>query len=134
LWFWGASVPLRAPNAGRAISTAGGLLRLYGHDTYAQALWRLRGLESSSLPANLQGALESEASAHLLIVPVLDAGTLVDALQRLEVHWLAPALQGLRARRLSAIHLLAGTRSYELRWPHLARFWRARLPWAEQMA
>ncbi len=134
LWFWGASVPLRAPNAGRAISTAGGLLRLYGHDTYAQALWQLGGLESASLPANLQGALESEASAHLLIVPALDAGTLVDALQRLEVHWLAPALQGLRARRLSAIHLLAGTRSYELRWPHLARFWRARLPWAEQMA
>jgi hypothetical protein len=134
LWFWGASAPLRASNAGRVSNAAGGLLRLYGHDTYAQALWRLCGLESASLPANLQDALESEASALLLIIPALDAGNLVDALQRLEVHWLAPALQGLRARRLSGIHLLAGTRSYELRWLHLARFWRALLPWTEQMA
>jgi hypothetical protein len=133
LWFWGASVPRRAPSALRAISTAGGSLRLYGRDTYAQALWQLCGLESASLPANLQGALESEASAHLLIVPALDADTL-GALEHLEAHWLAPALQALRARRLSAIHLLAGTRSYRLRRLHLVRFWRALLPWTEQMA
>jgi hypothetical protein len=134
LWFWGASAPPRASNAGRAISTAGGSLRLYGGDTYAQALWRLSGRESASLPANLQGALASEASTHLLIIPTLDAGAVVGALQRLEVDWLAPALQGLRARRLSGIHLLTGTHSYELRWLDLARFWRPLRPWTEQMA
>ena len=134
LWFWGASVPSRAHSALRRISTAGDSPRLYGRDTYAQGLWQLCGLESASLPANLQGALESGASAHLLIVPVLDAGTLVGALERLEAHWLAPALQALRARRLSAIHLLAGTRHYQLRRLHVARFWRALLPWTEQMA
>ena len=134
LWFWGASAPVRVPDAGPAISTTDGLPRLYGRDTYAQALWRLRGLESAGLPANLQGALRSEASAQLLIIPTLDADGPVSAFGRLEAQWLAPALQGLRERRLAAIHLLAGGRSYELRRLHLARVWRALLPWTEQMA
>jgi len=38
LWFWGASAPVRTPSSGPAISTAGDLPRLFGHDTYAQAL------------------------------------------------------------------------------------------------
>jgi len=86
------------------------------------------------LPADLQGALEAEASVHLLILPTLDAHGPAGALQRLETHWLAPALQALRTRQLSGIHLLAGTRAYELRRLHLARFWRALMPWTEQMA
>ncbi|MGA2563531.1 MAG: hypothetical protein ABSF96_08230 [Steroidobacteraceae bacterium] len=134
LWFWGASAQLHASSAGPALSGAGGPLRLYGRDTYAQALWRLCALESASLPADLGSALEAEASAHLLIIPTLDAHGPVGALQRLEAHWLAPALRGLRARRLSGIQLLAGTRFYELRRLHLARFWRALAPWTEQMA
>jgi len=58
----------------------------------------------------------------------------LQAFEQLEQRWLAPALQALRARRLSSISLLAGLFAYRLtRW-YLARFWRPPSPWWEALA
>jgi hypothetical protein len=86
------------------------------------------------LPEHFDTTLHCANGTAVVLYPTLGAEGLDGALQRLEQRWLAPALQALRARRLAAIELLAGTERYVLRWLQLARFWRSSPPWWERLA
>ena len=133
LWLWGALAP-----ASREATRAGaGALPgscLYGEDAYTEALWRLSAGRCEPLPEHFDTTLHCANGTAVVLYPTLGAEGLDGALQRLEQRWLAPALQALRARRLAAIELLAGTERYVLRWLQLARFWRSSPPWSERLA
>jgi hypothetical protein len=127
LWLWGSTAPaatdgkMQRPTARLPQSE-----RLFGADAYLEALWHLRGSPTAPLPDGFEHIAGSAAGLSVVLYPTLDA--------QLELRWLAPALQALRARQLSALTLLAGSFAYRLtRW-HLARFWRPRSPWWEALA
>ena len=136
LWFWGAArgTDVHAV-ADRAIApaTPRNPDHLYGRDAYAQALWQLRGRPGEPLPSGFQELADRASSRHIVLIPTLLDEGLTAVLQRLEERWLAPALRALRSRELASIGLLAAARYYRLRRWQLARFWRARLPWWEQL-
>ncbi|MGA2023366.1 MAG: hypothetical protein ABSH23_01260 [Steroidobacteraceae bacterium] len=135
LWFWG-SLPPAVPAAALAAHTAARLplATLYGRDVYAEALWRLRGLEPQALPAGFQSPGSPDANAAIVLWPSLGAEGFTSALQRLEAQWLRPALRALRAGELAGIRLLAAATSYRLRRLHLLRFWRGRAAWWERLS
>jgi hypothetical protein len=135
LWLWGASSPAAAaasaPRPARSLPRSE---RLFGEDAYAEALWRLRGSLIASLPDGFERIAASSEVVDVVLYPTLAAQTPLQAFELLEQRWLAPALQALRARRLSRVSLLAGSLAYRLsRW-NLARFWRAPRPWWEALA
>jgi hypothetical protein len=132
LWLWGALAPARTPSLAAVATIRSG--RLYGEDAYAEALWRLQSAASEPLPEHFEALDRRGAGIHVVLYPTLADDGRSRALQRLEQCWLAPALSSLRARRLSVLQLLAGTRCYRLRWWQLGRFWRARPAWWEQLA
>jgi hypothetical protein len=134
LWFWGSTAPRARASAARGAIDAPLATRLYGEEIYAEALWRLRGGRIEPLPESLHSTMQTQLPARLVLFPALASDGLDGALQRLERHWLAPALAALQARALSSIELLTGSRAYRLRRLHLARFWRARPPWWESLA
>jgi len=134
LWLWGA-LPV---HAGMPAGAAAGALRggtdLYGEDAYAEALWRLQSSQAQPLPAHFDAMPRAGGGSHVVLYPTLGEQGLGGALGQLEQCWLVPALAALRAQQLSAIELLAGPRSYRLRQWQLARFWRRRCAWWEQLA
>jgi hypothetical protein len=129
LWLWGAAAPDEA-----RIPAATTAARLYGQDTFAQALWRLRGARAEPLPDSFAGARGSLADSQIVLYPTLSEEGLGGALQRLEESWLAPALEALRKRELSGIDLLTADRAYRLRRAHRLRFWRTPSPWWKALA
>jgi hypothetical protein len=130
LWLWGAEAI--APGAPPALARSPG--RLYGCDTYAEALWRLQGGAVHALPAMFDAALISPDADSVFLHSLLQPHGVSAALQQLEQHWLPGALQAVRQRRVSGLRLLVGARSYGLRWLHRARFWRTHAPWWEHLA
>jgi len=135
LWFWGAS-PRAAPADGAPPGPAPRLplASLYGQDVYAEALWRLWGLEPHALPADFQSLRCPDAGTAIVLWPSLGAEGFTSALQRLEAQWLKPALRALRSGELAGIRLLAAATSYRLRRRHLLQFWRTRAPWWERLS
>jgi hypothetical protein len=134
LWLWGALPSAARDCADRALAMPLAASTLYGRDAHAEALWRMRGGRIEAMPEHFRTMLRSGASTHVVLYPTLGADGLSAALQRLEQRWLAPAIQALRARELSAIELFAGSHAYRLSWVNLARFWRTRSPWWEPLA
>jgi hypothetical protein len=131
LWLWGAEAtsgiaPPSRPQAPPA--------RLYGRDTYAEALWRLQGGEARALPTSFDAALLAPAADHIFLYSLLQPDGLTTALLQFEQRWLPGALRALRQRRVSVLRLVIGQRAYRLRWLDLARLWRARIPWWETLA
>lgn len=127
LWFWGAHkqpderARMRAP------------LRVYGSDTYAQGLMRLKGHALEPLPQAFDATLIDPLCHSVFILPTLQGDGLDQTLMRFERLWLAGAFAALRARRAAALQLLVGARAYRLRRLDLARFWRTLAPWWEQL-
>jgi hypothetical protein len=131
LWLWGAeAAPAVAPGAGALAATA----RLYGRDSYAEALWQLQGGAAAALPAAFDPALISAHTDSVFLYSLLQPQGLTAALEQLERQWLPGALHALAARRVSVLRLLVGARAYSLRWLGRARIWRARVPWWETLA
>jgi hypothetical protein len=138
LWLWGgASEPPRPGPAAPSGPPSGPLsappARLFGHDTYAEALWRLQGAAAEPLPEGLSHAtqlLDGPADS-VLLYPIRHDGGVTAALWQLEQRWLAGALAALRRRRIEAVQLVAGARAYRLSWWDLGRLWRVRAPWWE---
>jgi hypothetical protein len=134
LWLWGSEAtsattpPLRTP------ATPARRVRLYGRDTYGEALWRLQGSQAQALPAAFDDALISADVDHIFLYSLLQPEGLTAALLQFEQRWLPGALRAVRARRVSVLRLLMGARAYRVRWFELARFWRARAPWWEMLA
>jgi hypothetical protein len=133
LWFWGSQPLTRVARRAR-LEAACVDARLYGEDTFAEALWRLLAGTRLPLPARLAVALEAAVELHVVLYPTAGARGAGDALEHLEQDWLSPALAALRAGSLTAVELLAGSHAYRLRRLDLARFWRARAPWREALA
>lgn len=136
LWLWGANSPAAHDSAApRPARRSPNSERLFGADAFVEALWRLRGSPVAPLPAGYERVAGSADDLSVVLYPTLDAkGGQLPAFEQLEQRWLAPALQALRARQLSALSLLAGSCAYRLtRW-QLARFWRPRAPWWEALA
>jgi len=145
LWLWGArpfaaasepSVSAHPPRLGLASA------RLFGHDSYLEALWELSGRGASlPVPARFEDmAVENDASSEsqvqVVLHPLQDPHGLNAALQGLEERWLVPALAALRARELQSLELLVGDRRHRVRRWHLSRWrprqlWRKRAPWWE---
>lgn len=130
LWLWGATPPevgdasAQSPTAPLPRSA-----RLYGEDAYIEALWRLRGSPTESLPDGFAQVAAATEAARVVLYPTLGADGSVPAFERLEQRWLAPALQALQTRRLSSIDIFAGAFAWRLtRW-RLTYFWRTRSPW-----
>jgi hypothetical protein len=141
LWLWGATTQ-SAPDSGarRPIappSRSGPLpqhARLFGEDAYMESLWRLRGSPIAPLPDGFERIGGPAEGSSVVLYPTLGAAGPLRTFEQLEQRWLAPALQALRARRLSSLSLLAGSFAYRLtRW-YLARFWRPASPWWEALA
>jgi len=134
LWLWGAQMQPPAPSTPtRALSSLSA--RLFGRDTYAEALWRLHGAAAQPLPRSFAEApgLLRDPTDSVLLYPMRHDGSVAAALAQLEQHWLAPAAAALRRRRIGALQLVIGAYAYHLRWGGLGRLWRARAPWWEQM-
>jgi hypothetical protein len=135
LWLWGATTdhgstpparehtPMRAPHA-----------RLYGRDSYAAALWQLRGAVAQALPASFDATLISADTDDVFLYSLQQPDGLSAALLQLEQRWLPGALRALRRRRVSVLRLLAGGHAYSLRWLDLLRLWRTPTPWWETLA
>jgi hypothetical protein len=136
LWLWGAMSPAAHDSAApRPARRSPNSERLFGADAFVEALWRLRGSPIAPLPEGFERDAGSADGLSVVLYPTLDVkGGQLAAFEQLEQRWLAPALQALRARQLSALSLLAGSFAYRLtRW-QLARFWRPRSPWWEALA
>jgi hypothetical protein len=108
--------------------------RLYGGDTFAEALWRLQGGACAPLPSWFDPALISPDADCVILYPLLQPEGLSAAFTQLERQWLPGALRAVSARRVSVLRLLIGARAYSLRWLDRARFWRSRAPWWETLA
>jgi hypothetical protein len=148
LWLWGANThsgatsPVRAAPPARPSrqallarpARAARAAQLYGRDTFAEALWRLQGDTIQPLPESMDGVPIDTDADHIVLLPLGRPEGLISALQQFEQHWLPGAWRALRGRRVTRLTLLIGTRSYQLRWPQLVRFWRARRPWWEILA
>jgi hypothetical protein len=133
LWFWGARPPA-VPAACRKLDHA----RLYGSDTYAEALWRLQqrgGSESLSaaLTAISTVPIQLDSDSVVLYSTASETG-LMDSLITLEQCWFGSALRALRQRRLATLRLIAGSRLYSVTALSLARIWCSRRPWWETLA
>jgi hypothetical protein len=141
LWLWGAmreagatSAAIPAAKLSVETSSSSWPAQLFGQDTYAEALWRLRGGALQALPESLD-ALRLDANVdHIVLYPVLRPEGLTGALQAFEQRWLPGAWRALYRRRVSRLTLLVGPRRYWLGWAQLARIWRSRLPWWEALA
>jgi hypothetical protein len=109
--------------------------RLFGRDTYAEALWRLSGAAAEPLPQSLAAAAGVMAAAadSIFLYPMRHDGSVTTALVQLEQSWLAAAGAALRRRRIAAVQLLIGTRAYRLSGLDLYRLWRTRAPWWEEL-
>jgi len=68
------------------------------------------------------------AELTIVVLPTATAQPL-DALERVNQRWLAPALIDLRSGRLAALSLFAGERRHRTTRLHLWRFWRPLTPW-----
>ena len=137
LWLWGAEAAPAAPppvEAPTPTPTPAPAARLYGRDTYAEALWRLQGGAAAPLPAAFDAALIAPHTDSVFLYPLLQPQGLTAALEQLEQRWLPGALRAVSARRVSVLRLVVGARAYSLRWLGRARFWRARAPWWEMLA
>ena len=137
LWLWGSTTQA-APDPGARRHVAPPSARLFGEDAYMESLWRLRGSPVAPLPDGFERIAGPAEGASVVLYPTLGptlrAEGPLQAFEQLEQRWLAPALQALRARRLSSLSLLAGSFAYRLtRW-YLARFWRPPSPWWEALA
>lgn len=134
LWIWGggAPPPLPAP----APATAPSPPRGYSDDAFAAGLWQLCGGEVLALPPDL-GQLWRELPVGLpdprvLVVLSAAARGLRDApLSRLDVQWIGPALQRLRAGEIARLSLHWGGRQVTLTRYDRLRFWRRTRPWWE---
>jgi hypothetical protein len=136
LWLWGSTSPATLPaGAQRPATRLPPSESLFGADAYLEALWRLRGSPIAPLPEGFERIAGSTDGLSVVLYPTVDArGGQLPAFEQLEQRWLAPALQALRARRLSTLSLLAGSFAYRLgRW-QLARFWRPSSPWWQALA
>jgi hypothetical protein len=140
LWLWGAeaapaAVPTGGPPSAPAVPSAPATAaRLYGRDTYAEALWRLQGGVAAALPAAFDAALITPDADSVFLYPLLQPQGLTAAFEQLEQRWLPAALRAVSARRASVLRLLVGAHAYSWRWLDRARFWRARAPWWETLA
>jgi hypothetical protein len=138
LWLWGAQsfpstvAPSQPSRPGPGLPRVAA--RLYGCDTYAEALWRLQGGACAPLPAMFDPALISPSADSVFLYPLLQPDGLCAAFTQLERRWLPGALRAVSARRVSVLRLLIGARLYSLRWLDRARFWRPRVPWWETLA
>jgi hypothetical protein len=136
LWLWGAeasaaTAPAALPAAALAPATRA---RLFGHDTYAEALWRLHGGAAEALPAAFDAALIDARVDSVLLYPLSRQDGLSAALMQLEQRWLPAALRALRQRQVSVLRLVIGGQVYSLGWLQRLRLWRARPPWWETLA
>jgi hypothetical protein len=133
LWLWGAGPISTATTTAAATVTAPGA-RLYGSDTFAEALWRLQGGTARALPAAFDAALLAPHADSVFLYPLLRPEGLTAALLQLEQYWLPGALRAVRQRRASVLRLLVGQRLYSVHWLDLSRLWRRRRPWWETLA
>jgi hypothetical protein len=134
LWAWGAE-PMAGLPRNRAAAPGAKQPVLRGTDTFAQALWRLRGGEAAALTGGFgSGGISTAHSDQVVLYPTVARGQGDSALRDFERAWLAPALAALRSGELAAIELLAGAHSFRLRRLGLARFWRPRAHWREALA
>ena len=120
LWFWGGGAQ---PAALRARAPG----QLWADDAFAQGLWQLLGADAQALPDDLMAA--PFVAEDLTVLWPLPGDDAVGALQRLERHWLAPALQQLQRGQRATLCLVAGGCSWTLTRPKLRRFWRRSQPW-----
>jgi hypothetical protein len=130
LWLWGGGLPA----ASSMPASTAPLPRLYGRDTYAEALWRLRAAAAAPLPAQLDPAQLDARADSVFLYPMMAPDGLSAAFAQFESRWLSRALGLLRAGGCSALQLLIGTRAYRLRRWDAGRFWRGRVPWWESLA
>ncbi len=133
-WLWGAGpISTAAATAVVAAAAAPGA-RLYGSDTFAEALWRLQGGTARALPAAFDAALLAPHADSVFLYPLLRPEGLTAALLQREQYWLPGALRAVRQRRASVLRLLVGQRLYSVHWLDLVRVWRRRRPWWETLA
>jgi hypothetical protein len=104
-------------------------MRLYGCDSFVEALCRLRGGSAQPLPADLTVNLVDSRSDSVFLFRRAPSESPMAGLARFEGSWLPAALQALRHRRVLALRLLIGQHAYRLRRIDLARIWRRRRPW-----
>jgi hypothetical protein len=139
LWLWGGArtAPPPAPHRSVRLALPGTPPppRLFGRDTYAEALWRLSGAAAQPLPQSLAaaGALMDAAADCIFLFPMRHDGSVTSALVQLEQGWLAAAGTALRRHRIAALQLLIGARVYRLSGLNLYRLWRTRAPWWEEL-
>jgi hypothetical protein len=135
LWLWGggrtpAGVGLNAPDIaaaeGGAMTDVG-----FGADPFVVGLWRLQGLEPLSLPERLPQS-ESYPDARKVVLvaaatPLLHANphwTIFEALVDLDRRFIEPALEQLRAGKVSSVVLIANDTQLRIKRRDILRFWR----------
>jgi hypothetical protein len=127
LWLWGARA--RPAVAGAPASVHAQPPRLYGADSYLEALCRLHGGDAQALPSELTVSQVDSRTDSVLLYRRAPAESPTAALARFERCWLPAALQALRQGRVSVLRLALGAHAYRVRHIDLARIWRRRRPW-----
>jgi len=128
LWIWGAGGESLTP-------TGPALPRLASGDPFLRALWRRAEAPVSGTPPALAHCLDGMRGKPVLATLGMgqggDAGTPVEALERIESHWFAPLVEALGDSRLSEARLYLAGRELVLRPSDRVRFWRRRRAWTE---
>ena len=112
-WFWGGgTLPARV---------AGNWVHVWAHDPLARGLCEAADILSTPIPAEFEEwRAHGEDGAHLVVLDDADG-------ERIE-HWVAPALQALRARQFEELSLSAPAGSavqrFDLARSDLWKFWR----------
>ncbi|HEY6482365.1 MAG TPA: hypothetical protein VIY54_02455 [Steroidobacteraceae bacterium] len=134
LWFWGEGAVSAVPAAQAAFVLAAGTLA-FGCDAFLAGLYARTGAEVLTLPAQLDGVFSYPRAQRAVLV--LDVGqvlrsnsqwTLGDALAQIDLRFIAPAVQSLRAGRLRTLIVIANDWQLSLTARDRLKRWRRRLP------
>jgi hypothetical protein len=134
LWFWGGG---RAPPPGvaqpgteRTATALAGARHLHADDVFTAGVAAAAGLPLEPLPEAAWPAPAPGAKRTIIVLPAgCDAG--IEDLLRLERDWFQPLLADLASGHWSALTLVLGGRSHELRRVHRWRWWRRPRAWWE---
>jgi hypothetical protein len=136
LWFWGGgrsppSPGVAHPRTAQTATALAGAWRLHADDVFSAGVAAAANLPLQPLPEAAAPAAAASATPTTIIVLPAGCDTGIEDLLRLERDWFQPLQAGLTSGRWSALTLVRGGRSHELRRAHGWRWWRRPRAWWE---
>jgi hypothetical protein len=129
LWLWGADGRKVRPQPRAAVEVE----LAFGADPWLQGLWHLRGSRCQRLPERLEEVLAATDARRAVLVAEAgqemqraDAGSVAEAVARLDARFVSPALAAVRGGALTSMTLVVNDTRATVRRSSRWRFWRRR--------